>query len=173
MPHEASRDSHDNPNEATVETLKTPPLRIHPAPIRKRVLAALIDSVIVLVLLISMLLWLHKQVVEQLTLRAEYLATMTVVYYGIQEGTFASTIGKYLLRLCVVGRAGDPASIREALIRNILRPVDWLPLFYLLGAVSIAVSPKRQRLGDIVAGTVVTLAPEKDINPPPAPFLFH
>jgi uncharacterized RDD family membrane protein YckC len=35
------------------------------------------------------------------------------------------------------------------------------------------VSSDRQRIGDLVARTIVTRAPEKDINAPPAPFLFH
>jgi len=171
--HEPNEPSHDKNSEVTVETLKTPPLRIPPAPIRKRALAALVDSIIVDVAWISLLSWVSNRFLEQPTLSAEYLAAITVLYYLIQEGTFASTIGKHLLKLRVVGSDGDPASMQEAVIRNVLRPFDWLPLLYLLGIVSIALSSKRQRLGDIAARTVVTLAPEKDINPPPAPFLFH
>jgi len=170
--NEANHANHDN-NEVTVETLKTPPLQIEPAPIRKRALAALVDSTFVGVAWISLLLWLHAQFPQPLILSAEYLAAITFGYYVIQEGAFASTVGKYLLGLRIVGSDGDAASIRESLIRNLLRFVDWLPLLYLLGVLTIATSSKRQRLGDLAAGTVVTLAPEKDINPPPAPFLFH
>jgi uncharacterized RDD family membrane protein YckC len=117
-------------------------------------------------------LWLHHRFTDLLLVSAQYLA-LTFLYYVLQESVFASTIGKHLLRLRVVGNGGDPASIQEALIRNLLRLVDWLPLLYLLGALTIAISSKKQRLGDIVAGTVVTLVAERDINPPPAPFLFH
>jgi uncharacterized RDD family membrane protein YckC len=86
---------------------------------------------------------------------------------------FASTVGKHLLGLRVVGNEGDPVSVHEALIRNLLRVVDWLPVFYVLGAIAVARSSKRQRIGDLVARTMVTLVAERDINPPPAPFLFH
>ena len=171
MPDEANNLNHDR--ELTVETLRTPPLRIPPAPIRKRILAALIDSLIVAAAWITLLLWLRVRMLEQLALDAESLAAIIILYYVIQESAFASTAGKRLLRLRVVGLDGDPPSIQKSIIRNLLRPVDWLPLLYILGLLTIVISSKKQRLGDIVAGTVVTLAPEKDINPPPAPFLFH
>jgi hypothetical protein len=40
-------------------------------------------------------------------------------------------------------------------IRNVIRPIDFLPSAYLLGAVVILSTPKNQRLGDIAAGTLV------------------
>ena len=163
--------SHEN--DITVETLRTPPLRIQPAPIRKRVLAAFLDSIVIGVIWVTLITLFHRSFTAQLPLEGAYVAALTLVYYFPQEGTFASTIGKHVLKLRVVGRSGDPVSLRESLIRNVVRLVDWLPFFYCLGGVSIAVSDKRQRFGDRMAGTFVTLAPEKDINPPPAPFLFH
>jgi uncharacterized RDD family membrane protein YckC len=173
MTQKANHPTHDHEDEITVETLKTPRLRIQPAPIRRRVLAAFLDSSIVGVICALVLLWLHKPSLRPLTTSAESLVAITLLYYFIQESVFASTIGKHILGLRVVGSGGDPVSVRESLIRNLLRIIDWLPVLYLLGAASIAKSSKRQRLGDIGAGTIVTLAPEKDINPPPAPFLFH
>jgi len=172
MSQQADHPSHDDHNEVTIETLKTPPLQIRPAPIRKRAIAALIDSALVSVASAMLFLWLHQKFTDLLLVSAQCL-TLTFLYYVLQESIFASTIGKHLLGLRVVGNGGDPSSIQEALIRNLLRFVDWLPLLYLLGALTIAISSKKQRLGDIVAGTVVTLVAERDINPPPAPFLFH
>jgi uncharacterized RDD family membrane protein YckC len=164
---------HDDHNEATIETLRTPPLRIQPAPIRKRILAAVIDSIIICLAWLVVIGSLRRGIEAELVVNAVYLAVVAFAYYFPQEGLFSFTIGKRLLGLRVLGKRGDPASIRESLIRNFLRFVDWLPLLYVLGAVTIALSTQRQRLGDMAAGTVVTLAPEKDINPPPAPFLFH
>jgi uncharacterized RDD family membrane protein YckC len=42
-----------------------------------------------------------------------------------------------------------------ALIRNVLRLVDGLPFLYLVGIITIAASKKKQRLGDMAAGTLV------------------
>jgi uncharacterized RDD family membrane protein YckC len=56
----------------------------------------------------------------------------------------------------VVVREADGAPIgwREAIVRNVMRPLDGLVL-YLLGFVAICVTRKGQRLGDLVAGTLV------------------
>lgn len=172
MSHQADHQGHQQHNEVTIETLKTPPLRIQPAPNRRRVMAVLVDSVIVGVAWISLLLWFHQRIADQPIIGAEYFA-LTFLYYDLQETLFTSTIGKHLLGLRVVGDEGDPVSIREALIRNLLRLVDWLPVLYLLGALIIARSTKKQRLGDLVARTMVTTIAQRDRNPPPAPFLFH
>ena len=50
-------------------------------------------------------------------------------------------------------RGGEP-SLRAYLVRWLLMAVDGL-LLGLVGAVLIAVTPRNQRLGDMVAGTVV------------------
>jgi hypothetical protein len=39
--------------------------------------------------------------------------------------------------------------------------------------IAIVLSADRQRIGDRFAHTIVTDEPERDINPPPVPFLFH
>jgi uncharacterized RDD family membrane protein YckC len=102
-----------------------------------------------------------------------YLVGTTFAYYFVLEWIFASTIGKWLLKLRVVGKDGDPCTLGASLKRNLVRFIDWLPLFYVVAILSILASHDRQRLGDRIASTMVAKVPEKDINPPPAPFLFH
>jgi len=78
--------------------------------------------------------------------------------YGIVlEATQGATLGKMLMKLRVVRLNGEPISWSEAIIRNILRFVDAIPYLipYLVGAILVWTSPKRQRLGDRVANTVV------------------
>ena len=40
-------------------------------------------------------------------------------------------------------------------VRNLLRIIDFLPLFYLVGSISIVATQHDQRLGDLAAGTLV------------------
>jgi uncharacterized RDD family membrane protein YckC len=173
MSQHTNHQADDDHKEVTIETLRTPPLRIQAAPVKKRLIAGLMDSVIVVLVWLVAITVLRQGPETQLVVSAWYLGVLSFVYYFLQEGLFSATIGKRLSGLRVVGKSGDPASMRESLIRNLLRFVDWLPAFYVLGAVIIAISTDRRRFGDMVAGTAVTLAPEKDINPPSAPFLFH
>jgi uncharacterized RDD family membrane protein YckC len=163
----------DDHTEITVETLRTPPVRIERAPLRRRLLACLIDSTIIALVWSVALITAHLEEPQAMFGAAVYLTIVAFAYYFLQEAVFASTIGKRLCSLRIVSKSGDPATLKHSLVRNLLRFVDWLPLCYLLGSVMIATSSNRGRLGDVIAGTIVTVAAEKDINPPPAPFLFH
>jgi uncharacterized RDD family membrane protein YckC len=172
MPYQENHPIHDDHHEVTIETLRTPPLHIQPAPTGQRIVAALIDSLIAGVVLALIIVLIHQTFSDALVVGAEFLAA-TFVYYFVLEATFASTVGKNLLGLRVVGNSGDPVSTREAFVRNLLRTIDWLPILYLVGALAMILSAKKQRVGDIMAGTVVTIVAKKEATPPPAPFLFH
>jgi uncharacterized RDD family membrane protein YckC len=174
MGQQGDRD-HEPPLELTVETLSTPPLRIQAAPLSRRFAAGVIDSIIVGLIWASLGIGFR----QDLTLTAQdylwlaSLAVVTFLYYFILEGIFSATIGKRLLKLVVLGKDGDPCSLAASVKRNLLRYLDWLPVFYVAAIAVIIVSSDRQRIGDLVARTIVTRAPEKDINPRPAPFLLH
>ncbi len=75
--------------------------------------------------------------------------------------------GKRLLRLRVVRTDGSPAGGVAALIRNLVRIVDFLPAFYLIGMVSVFSTTQNQRLGDLAAGVVVMMEPRRAPDPAP------
>jgi uncharacterized RDD family membrane protein YckC len=79
------------------------------------------------------------------------------VYYIVMEAMWGATLGKMALGIRVVKLDGSPISWGEAVTRNLLRIIDYIPYFipYLLGAILVWTSPTRQRLGDRVAKTVV------------------
>ena len=81
-----------------------------------------------------------------------------LAYFAAFEAATGATPGKRLLGLRVRAADGGPIGGRQALVRNLLRLVDGLPLFYLVGAILIWSTPERQRLGDRVAGTAVVRA---------------
>jgi uncharacterized RDD family membrane protein YckC len=65
------------------------------------------------------------------------------------------TVGKRLLGLRVMDLTGLELKFGQIAIRNLLRAVDSLPLFYLVGGVATLISRRSQRLGDLAANTVV------------------
>ncbi|MDI6774590.1 MAG: RDD family protein [Verrucomicrobiota bacterium] len=70
------------------------------------------------------------------------------------------TLGKRLLRLQVMDEQGLRLQFSQIVIRNLLRAVDGLPLFYLFGGVSAFLSMRGQRLGDLAANTIVVFHPK-------------
>ena len=72
------------------------------------------------------------------------------------------TLGKRLLRLRVTDVHGLHLQFSQVVIRNLLRFVDSLPAFYLIGGLSCLVNHRAQRLGDFVANTIVVHNPRRD-----------
>jgi uncharacterized RDD family membrane protein YckC len=75
------------------------------------------------------------------------------------------TPGKRWTGLRVVRSGGEPVGFVTSAIRNLLRPVDFLPSAYLVGIASILATKRNQRLGDLAAGTVVARAPRRGARP--------
>ena len=65
------------------------------------------------------------------------------------------TPGKRILHVRVIKQGGYALRFFDTLLRNLLRVVDFLPLFYGVGLTSLLLTRDSQRLGDLVAGTLV------------------
>jgi len=82
---------------------------------------------------------------------------LIALYYPLLEGLTGFTAGKVVARIKVVDEAGRVPGMKKALIRTLTRLVEVNP--FLLGGIPagiiVIVNKKRQRLGDIAAGTYV------------------
>jgi uncharacterized RDD family membrane protein YckC len=78
-----------------------------------------------------------------------------LLYYFIPEALFGASPGKQMLRLKVVRLDGRPLGAYAIFVRNLLRPLDALPLLYLIGGVAVVWTAGSQRIGDMAAGTTV------------------
>jgi uncharacterized RDD family membrane protein YckC len=85
------------------------------------------------------------------------VTSLVVLGYDIFFEVLASgrTPGKRLNGMRVVRSGGEPVGFLTSAIRNVLRVVDFLPFAYVIGATTILVTRKNQRLGDVAAGTLV------------------
>ncbi len=91
------------------------------------------------------------------------VAVVALLVFAVQFGyhvlfeTLASgrTPGKRWTGLRVVTTGGGPVTFTTSAVRNLLRTVDFLPAFYGVAIVSVLVTERNQRLGDLAAGTVV------------------
>lgn len=81
---------------------------------------------------------------------------LPVLYFSYFESTSGQSIGKRLMSIRVVdAMSGTYIDFGRALIRNLLRIIDFLPFFYLVGAVIIFSTTRKQRLGDLAANSAV------------------
>jgi uncharacterized RDD family membrane protein YckC len=74
------------------------------------------------------------------------------------------TPGKRVAKIRVIHQSGRGVSFVESLGRNLVRIVDYLPGFYGVGILAIFLSRRHQRLGDMVAGTLVVR--EREVEAP-------
>jgi uncharacterized RDD family membrane protein YckC len=78
-----------------------------------------------------------------------------VAYYVLLEGYLGQTVGKIAVGIKVVSEAtGQAPGIAAAALRTVLRIIDGLFTYAVAFVVTLA-SDKRQRLGDMVAQTLV------------------
>jgi uncharacterized RDD family membrane protein YckC len=81
-------------------------------------------------------------------------------FYGILFETFLNgqTLGKYVFGLRVLTVRGEPINGMQAALRNLLRSADLLfGVFATPGLVAMSMNRRYQRLGDLVAGTIVVV----------------
>lgn len=153
-----------------IETPERVPLHFALASIGNRFIACAIDHTIQVIVLIGMLILFllisnTMDVGVRLVNAPKWvIALLVVMQFLIINGYFAifewiwrgQTPGKRWLKLRVIREDGRPISFYEAMIRNLLRLIDFMvPPFYSVGLVSVFATERDQRIGDLVAGTVV------------------
>jgi uncharacterized RDD family membrane protein YckC len=99
---------------------------------------------------------------RQSTLGAVILGWALYYFFALESGG-GQTVGKRLMKLRVVRADGRPAGMGEIAVRTILRVID----NYLVGLiVMLATGDRRQRIGDLAAGTIVVDASAVAVAPP-------
>ncbi len=153
-----------------IETPERVPLHFALASIGNRFIACAIDHTIQIVALVALIL-LFSIIVsfanlgDRLSSAPKWvIALLIILMFLLMSGYFAffewlwqgQTPGKRWMKLRVIREDGRPISFFEATVRNLLRDFDIMPLpFYSIGLISVFITNRDQRLGDLVAGTVV------------------
>ena len=170
-----SDESIDLRDQLSIETPELVGIELPLAGIGSRCVALLVDSVVqgftlaALVVLILLLVAALPRVsstqhAARLGDPAKWaIAVVILIPFLLQWGYFTlfeafwhgQTPGKRLLHLRVIQQSGRPIGLFESMGRNLIRIIDMVPGFYLIGALCIFTTRRQQRLGDMVAGTLV------------------
>src|SRR5271156_4594941 len=144
-------------------------LQVELANVGSRTLAILVDIALgglVLFIVYTLTLLLAHDVANDWLTRVSSNALKTLlillifglqwIYFNLFEWIWnGQTPGKRLLHLRVIKVDGSPVSGIDVLLRNLSRPIDTLGPMGLIGLLMIFVSRKAQRLGDLMARTLV------------------
>jgi uncharacterized RDD family membrane protein YckC len=146
----------DTPEQITLE--------LPVAGIGSRFLAVAVDTVLQAVLLAVGFLALALGVARRFApLRLVGPAAAILFVFCVYWGYFAlfeiawsgQTPGKRIVGIRVIHESGRPIAAYEAIGRNVLRVIDFLPAFYGVGLLVMMVNRYSRRIGDFVAGTLV------------------
>src|SRR5580704_2359316 len=167
-----SYESRGYADQLNIETPEQVDLRFPIAGLGSRFLAILTDSAIQTVVLFLMIFSFALIFgsarrttggVPSDTAVKWFIAAIVLFYFLLYWGYFSlfeafwngQTPGKRLLKIRVIKDSGRQITLFEALARNLLRVVDWLPTLYLAGVITMLCNREQKRLGDLVAGTIV------------------
>ena len=137
------------------------------AGIGSRFIAILIDYALqfaaFVVLILGTMLFLPSMQKFESASAKWVVAVMVLIPFLLQWGYFTlfeglwhgQTPGKRVAKIRVIQQSGRAITIFESLSRNLVRVIDFLPTFYVVGTISIFITKHNQRLGDLVAGTLV------------------
>jgi uncharacterized RDD family membrane protein YckC len=124
--------------------------------------AYMIDIAIQLVAEVIVLILLHA-VISSATSEYVALGIYAFLSFIILFGYFVifeifdsgRSPGKHALGIRVTRVDGSGVNFRASLVRNLMRVLYVIPLFYLVDALLILTTKRNQRLGDLLAGTLV------------------
>jgi uncharacterized RDD family membrane protein YckC len=130
----------------------------------RRVLAALIDIALLIPVAFAM-----SAIFGGFTAAAAALTWGWALYYYFAfESDHGQTIGKRVMKIRVMRADGQPLDTGRVAVRTLLRPIDAIGAYLLGLIVMLATGQRRQRIGDLAAGTVITDAGDAPARPEPA-----
>jgi uncharacterized RDD family membrane protein YckC len=191
--------SHDQLSEEyTIDTPENVSFGYEVAGIGSRFIAALVDHIILglllvglniaIVVLISSLAGDTSSIEQSLEETPEdWIAGLLIALYALLNFAIwwgyyllfewlwhGQTVGKRTAHIRVVRLDGAPVSFVPVAVRNLVRIVDFLPMGYGVGVVTMFCNRQARRLGDFAAGTLVVkdqgeLTLNSLLTPAPAP----
>jgi uncharacterized RDD family membrane protein YckC len=156
-------------DRVTIATPEGVVLELVLAGLGSRFMAALLDVVIQLGAIFALALVFAPVGDSGYVLAAYFIAVFLVLFaYDIVLETWnrGRSVGKLAAGLRVVRTGGEAVGFLTAAVRNFLRLADFLPAFYVVGTITILVTSRNQRLGDLAAGTIVVRERRATVMPP-------
>ncbi len=154
--------------EITVSTPESVQYSHEPAGIGSRFVASIIDTALQVTIIMGVAaifgLWSSLPLRSPFSVLSTWATAASVFlvfvifwgYYILFEVRWnGQTPGKRAVGIRVLKDGGYPIGLLDSVVRNLLRPVDFLPVFYGIGTAVVFFNSRCKRLGDFAAGTIV------------------
>jgi uncharacterized RDD family membrane protein YckC len=163
-------------SQLSINTTQNVTINFNTASVGSRILAYLIDMLIILAYYITIYLVIGKLLdaaklldgLDQWTIIGiNAVISLPALFYTLAQESLleGQTVGKKLMKIKVIKIDGYQAGFGDYLIRWLFRIVEVTGIFGIVGLIALMVSKKTQRLGDMAAGTaVISLKNDVSIN---------
>ncbi len=148
-----------------ISTTQNVDLEYVPAGVGYRILATLLDGIFVAVYLLALLLFMNALNISftdiqggnyfAITVLLIFLIPVFLYHFLFETFLNGQSLGKKVVGIKVVKLDGSQAGLSSYILRSLFRIIDISLVNGLVGLISIVVSEKSQRLGDMAAGTTV------------------
>lgn len=148
-------------NTITITTSQNIELELEPASLGDRIAAAIIDDLIIAGYVFAVITMFSFG-----NLRSGHsgssvfllvLLALPVVFYDLASELLLNgqSAGKKMMGIKVISLSGEQPSFSQYLTRWIFRLIDFTFSGHIVGVILVAATEKKQRLGDLIAGTAV------------------
>lgn len=155
-------------DKLTIDTPEQVHLEFVLADIGSRFMAIFADTIIQVILFVALIIvdrtvLQNKLFPEWSQVQVWVVAVIIFIWFCIYWGYYAAfealwngqTPGKRWAGIRVIKETGRAINAFEAITRNLVRIIDWIPGIYAVGIVTMLLNSKNRRLGDFAAGTLV------------------
>ncbi|MGD8624073.1 MAG: RDD family protein [Anaerolineae bacterium] len=160
-------------DEFLIETPELVSLGYQVADIGSRFMAALVDTILIAIIQAAVLgaTWAVYVSTSGGSLTSWLAAILGLVGFALFWGYYllfemiwnGQSPGKRWVGLRVIKDSGAPISFVDSAVRNLVRLIDFLPLYYGIGVIVMFLNRRARRLGDLAAGTLV-VRERKDVT---------
>lgn len=144
-------------NSISITTTQNIELEYELASLGDRIIARILDALIIIAygVLLAVLFFSNGLVEDNIWII--FIFALPIIFYDLASEVFMNgqSVGKRVMKIKVISLDGGQATLGQYMIRWAFRLIDFSLTSSLCALISVAVSEKKQRVGDMVAGTTL------------------
>lgn len=147
-------------NTITITTSQNIELEYELGSLGDRIVGAIIDGIIktsYIIIVMATFVFGNARILSGAYIFFIVLLALPVIFYSLGSELLLNgqSVGKKVMSIKVISLSGEQPSFSQYLNRWLFRIVDFSLSGYMVGVIMVAATERKQRLGDLIAGTVL------------------